>query len=360
MNKTRCLDDIRYLRRFDRSNMLELLESFPGQCRSAKALGEMAIMPAPLKKFPFKNIVCTGLGGSAIGADIARSYLAGIIDLPIIVNRDYLLPAFVGPETLLVVSSYSGNTEETVSAYKDGRKKKVKAVAITSGGEIKKLACFYGDPIVMMPGGFPPRAALGYSFFSLLAVLSKLGITGNLSSGIDMAIASLEKMRSSHIGFSVKSGRNIAKRLAADLAGRLPVVYSAQAHFDAVATRWKGQLAENAKVISLANVFPEMNHNEIMGWENPREVLEKAVAVLLRDGLDHPRVARRMDITKKILIKEGFEVLEVRSHGADLLERIFSLIYIGDFVSYYLAILNREDPTSISRINYLKKELSGV
>lgn len=354
------LDDVEHLQKFDRSDMLDILGSFPGQCRSAKALGEMAFIPARFKRSQFKNIVCTGLGGSAIGADIARSCLADKMDLPMIVNRDYLLPNFVGPATLLVVSSYSGNTEETISAYKDGKAKKAKIIVITSGGRIKKLACRDGNPLVEIPGGFPPRTALGYSFFALVAVLSKLGIVKEMPSDIDKAIDSLEMLEKKCIGASVKSGCNMAKRLAIDLVGKLPVIYSAQAHTDAVATRWKGQLAENAKTLALTNVFPEMNHNEIMGWENPREVLKKTVVLLLRDQLDHPRVAKRMDITKKILSKDGVKVVEVKSSGRSLLERVFSLVYIGDFVSYYLAILNKEDPTSIARINYLKKELARI
>ncbi|MBP7056853.1 MAG: SIS domain-containing protein, partial [Candidatus Omnitrophica bacterium] len=151
MNRANILDDIRTIKRFDRSDMLDILTSFPGQCRSGAALGEMAFLPVTLKKIKFKNIVCTGLGGSAIGADIARSYLAGSLDLPIVVNRDYLLPEFVDSGTLLIVSSYSGNTEETISAYKDGRKRGARIVVITSGGRIKEMADRDGYPVSIIP-----------------------------------------------------------------------------------------------------------------------------------------------------------------------------------------------------------------
>lgn len=353
------LDDRRDLTRRDPSGMLDLIESFPGQCRSARAIGEMAVLPRSLRR-RYRTVICTGLGGSAIGADIARSYLASSAAVPILVNRDYLLPRSVNKETLLIVASYSGNTEETISAYKDGRAKKAAILTITSGGEIRKLAERDGNPVIVIPQGFPPRSALGYSFFPLLIALAKLGIAADPLRDIDRAIATLERLRDTAIGPAVPAARNAAKRIAMALAGRLPVIYSAASHCDAVATRWRGQLAENAKTLASTHVFPEMNHNEIMGWQHPGAVIRHAAVVMLRDAGDHPRVAARMAITRRILEKEGVPVLEAASAGTGLLERIFSLIYTGDFVSVYLAALNKVDPTSIDRINYLKKELAKL
>lgn len=351
-------DNPRALGVIDRSGMLGLLESFPGQCRSARALGEMICLPRSLNKINYKNIVCTGMGGSAIGADIARSYLADKADIPIFVNRDYLLPRFVGRDTLVVVSSYSGNTEETTSAYRDAMARRSKIVAITSGGEIKRNALRDGNPVVLIPQGFPPRAALGYSFFTILSVFSKLGVIKGPSENINKAILSLERLRDAKIGPSVRSGRNMAKRIAGEIVGKFPVIYSAASHIDAVATRWRGQFAENAKTISTTHLFPEMNHNEIMGYKFPRKLMKSFAVIMLKDSLDHPRVARRMDITAEILRAEKVKVIEVSSVGKAILERILSLVYIGDFVSYYLAILNGVDPTSIARIDYLKRELA--
>lgn len=353
------LDNPQALRRLDASGMLELVESFPGQCRSAIALGRMSVVPRSLKR-PYRHVVCTGLGGSAIGADIARSYLADGVRVPIFVNREYRLPRFAGKETLVITASYSGNTEETISAYKDARAKKATIVAITSGGELRKLADRDGHAVVAIPGGIPPRAALGYAFFPLLAVLSRTGIAGDLSAEVDRVPPALEALRDRKIGSAVRSGRNPAKAVAEKIAGRFPVIYSAQDHFDAVATRWRGQLAENAKTLSSTHVFPEMNHNEIMGWQYPREAVRRSAVIMLRDAGDHPRVAKRMDITKRMLRKDGIRVIQVRSEGKGLLERIFSLIYTGDFVSAYLAALNKVDPTSIEPINYLKKELARI
>lgn len=352
------LDNPTLLRKLDPSGMLAFLESFPGQCRAAYAIGEMAYLPKLYKKH-YENIICAGLGGSAIGADIARAYLADQVRIPIFVNRDYTLPLFAGKRTLLVVSSYSGNTEETKSAYKDALKRGSDIVVITSGGELKKLAYRNGNTVILIPHGFPPRTALGYSFFTMLSLFLKIGIMSDRSVDIKRAVSMMENLRDEKIGPKIKTDRNQAKRIALKLAGRLPVIYSASCHIDAVATRWRGQLAENAKTLSSTNVFPEMNHNEIMGWGNPRKLPAMASVVILRDIGDHPRVARRMDITRKILGSEGVNVIEVHSEGKTLLERMFSLIYIGDFVSFYLAILNKTDPTPIDRIDYLKKELAS-
>jgi glucose/mannose-6-phosphate isomerase len=336
------------IKRYDRSDMLSIIKSFHRQCAEAHDIGNAARLPQ-IQRRKFANVVCTGLGGSAIGADIARSYLAGHAALPIVVNRNYLLPAFTGPDTLVIASSYSGNTEETLSAYCDARSKGASIIAITSGGKLLKLARKDGNPCVVIPGGLPPRCALGYSFFPLLAVLSKAGICADMSPEAGLAIKSLDSF-------------NAASEEACAIAGKLyksfPVIYSCQDHIDSVAVRWRGQLAENSKTLSSHHVVPEMNHNEIVGWENPAKTLNSFTAVFLRDGADYERNALRMDITAKIISGAARDVIEVRSKGEGLLARIFSLVYVGDLVSYYLAILNKTDPTPVERITYLKKRLS--
>jgi glucose/mannose-6-phosphate isomerase len=336
------------VKRYDRSGMLRIIESFREQCLSARRIGKAVSLPQAYRR-RFSGVVCTGLGGSAIGADIARSYLAGEAKSPIMVNRNYLLPGFVGQDTLVVASSYSGNTEETLSAYYDAKSKGAPVVAITSGGKLRSLAEKAGDLCIVVPGGLPPRCALGYSFFPLLALLSKAGIVSDKSREEDEAIRSL--------GDAAKAGKE-AKAIAGRLYNSYPVIYSCQDHIDSVALRWRGQMAENAKTLSSHNVIPEMDHNEIVGWEHPAKALKCFTAVLLRDDGDHARNALRMDITAGILSGIAKDVIEVRSRGKGLLSRIFSLIYRGDLVSYYLAIMNRADPTPVARIDYLKKELA--
>ena len=350
------LDSPAAIKKYDASGMIGLVESFPGQCRDAKAIG-LKFQPSDSYKSRYENIVCTGLGGSAIGADIARSYVADEAELPMIVNRNYTMPGFVGARSLVITSSYSGNTEETLSAYNDAKARGARIIAITSGGRLGELAKRDGFPVVAIPGGLPPRCALGYSFFPLLIALSKLGIIKDRSADIDEAIKVMEGLKDGKLGSKVKGRNNIAKEIAKGIYGKYPIIYGSQDRVDAVVTRWRGQLAENSKTISSSHLFPEMNHNEIVGWANPEKLLKDLAVIMLRDRDDHPRIARRIDITEKIIKDAGVKVIEAVSVGSGLLARIFSLVYTGDFVSYYLAILNKEDPTPVDRITYLKESL---
>ncbi len=355
MKKT-ILNNLMEINRYDRSDMLGRIESFPAQCREAAKIGRDFKAPAG---FPagYSNIVCAGVGGSAIGADIIRSYISDEARAPLIVNRNYLLPKFVSDKSLVIASSYSGNTEETLSAYDDAKAKGAQVVAITSGGKLEALARKDGFPVIQIPGGLPPRCALGYSFFPALELLSSLGFIGKKAGEIGEAIETMGRLKEEKLGHVIISGKNPAKTIAESIHQKYPIVYVSQ-HIDCVATRWRGQLAENAKTLSSTHLFPEMNHNEIVGWENPKRLLKDLVAIILRDAGDSPRIMKRMDITRKIISKKKVKVIEVNSTGRGLLARIFSLIYIGDFVSFYLAMLNGCDPTPVARIDYLKKELA--
>ena len=351
------LDDLKGLEKYDRTKMLDLITAFPEQIRDAKCIGSGYEAQPELKR-SYKNMVIAGVGGSAIGADLVRSYVLKESKNPIIVNRNYTRPGCVGDESLVVASSYSGNTEETLSAYDDAKAKSAKIIAITSGGELEKKARSDGFGVMIVPKGMPPRAALGYSFFPLLILLSKLGLLiGQKDKEIDETIQNLRELNDKKIGQAVPSGKNIAKRIAAELYGKFPIIYGGQDNIDSIVTRWRGQLAENAKTLSSSQLFPEMNHNEIVGWENPKSMLKSLAVVMLRDKDDHPRNSKRMDITKTIIEKEGVKVIEVSSIGGGLLSRIFSLIYMGDFVSFYLAMLNKRDPTPVERVTYLKNKL---
>ncbi len=342
--------------RIDRENMLDLLRGFPGQCEDARRRGGGFRLPAGYRKV--KKVLFTGLGGSAIGADLVKTYLAGTAAFPIIVNRDYRLPALVDGETLVVVSSYSGNTEETLSAYDCARRSKAKIVVVTSGGELRRRSARDRNPCLVIPAGYPPRCALGYSFFSGLLILEKLGLIPSQAAAAADAIRTLKIIRDRVAGPEVGRPGNAARKLARRLADSLPVIYAAESNFAAVATRWRSQLAENSKTLASSHLFPELDHNEIVGWEFPRRLLKRCVVIILRDRGDHGRVRKRMDITAAVIRREAKAVLEVWSRGRTLLARMFSLIYLGDFVSFYLAVINRRDPTPVERIAYLKKKLA--
>ncbi len=343
------------IQRYDTSNMRELLREFPTQVGDAVRIGVRT--PVRLNRAAIRNIVVTGLGGSAIGGDLLRSYLADRLSVPFVVNRHYMLPEFVDEKSLVVVSSYSGNTEETIGAHADAVKRRAQVVCISSNGETERLARKHRQPLVTIPGGLPPRAALGYSFFPLLVTLAKTKLIGSQDNDIRETIALLQKK--SRVYDSAAEG-NPAVRIARKLHAKLPIVYSAADRFDSVNLRWRGQLAENAKVLAFGHVVPEMNHNELVGWNILKPVMKKMAVIFLRDRGDHKRVALRMDITRDLVRPHAAEVIEVQSEGRSLLARMFSLIYLGDWVSFYLAILNRVDPTPVKVIDYLKRELGKV
>ena len=351
------LDSFKRIEKCDESSMLELIESFPQQCQDAKCIGDGFELPQGFKR-SYRNIVCTGLGGSAIGSDLVRSYITEDAQVPVSVNRNYTLPNFVNEDTLVIVSSYSGNTEETLSAYREAVSRGSNIIVITSGGKLEKAAKKDDLPCLTVPEGFPPRCALGYSFFPLLTVLAKIGIIRDQAGSIDGTIRNLRKLKDAKLGYKVPHKDNPAKKMAAEIFGKFPVIYGSSDHIDAVVTRWRGQLAENSKTLSSGHLFPEMNHNEIVGWENPKKVLKECVAIILRDAADHPRISKRMDVTRNLLKRDKVKVLEVSSSGLELLARIFSLVYIGDFVSFYLAILNGIDPTPVEKITMIKRELA--
>ncbi len=350
---------IESIRSLDKSNMLNLLLDFPQQLLDAAKIGNSTTFLKDSMK-GFNDIVFSGVGGSAIGADLIRSYLGEECKVPIIVNRDYSLPTFVDNDTLLIISSYSGNTEETLSAYGEGVRRGSRIVAITSNGELKRLAEKDGFLCITVPQGLPPRCALGYSSIPIIILFSKLGLISNKSNEIEETARVLNRLNKTTLSPQVGEDRNIAKKIASLLFDKYAVIYGANRHTDVVATRWRGQLAENAKTISSSHLFPEMNHNEIVGWRNPRDLMEDLVAIILKDSGDHPRTKKRMEITKLLIEKEGVKVIEVCSQEKRLLARIFSLIYIGDFVSFYLAILNNVDPTPVDVVQYLKKELAKL
>lgn len=338
---------------YDRSDFRRLLIGFPQQIDEAVRIAGR-VRP-PCRGSAINAIIVTGLGGSAIGGDLLRSYLSGDLKVPLIVNRSYELPAFVGRRTLVIVSSYSGGTEETISAHAEAAKRRAHVLCVTSGGETARLARKFGHSLITIPRGLPPRAALGYSFFTALTALSGMALIPSKKRDIGETIALL---RRSAKRFSSLRGDNPALALAKRLYARLPIVYSAGDRFDAVNVRWRGQFAENAKVLSFGHVLPEMNHNELVGWKMLRRIMEDMIVVILRDKGDHPRVRRRMDITRSIVDQYASAVVEVRSEGKSLLARTFSLVYLGDWASYYLAMLNGIDPTPVSIIDYLKHVLS--
>lgn len=348
------LDDRGAMLACDRGGMHRHLEAFPHQLREALEIGREA--PVTVSASGVRSVVVAGMGGSAIGADIAAGHLAGTLGVPFLVVRNYDLPAFVGPDTIVVAASYSGNTEETLAAYHAARTRGARIVCITTGGELGGLAAAAGHDLVRIPAGLPPRAALGYSLVPLLVLLGRLGIAPDPEDDVGDAMA-VSREAVSMYGLGAASDENPAKTLAAWLSEGLPVVYGTP-RTAAVATRWCGQLGENAKTVAHRHELPEMNHNEIVGWSGERPLAGCARVVFLHDVDDHPRNELRIGVTRREVEAAGAAARDVRGFGRLGLGRLMSLIMLGDFVSFYLAVLRGVDPTPVEPIVRLKKALA--
>lgn len=349
----RLLDDPHVLSRRDPKGMYTLTLGFPDQCRSALGIAGEAELPSDGSGL--RQVVLTGLGGSAAGGDFARALFEAEGTIPFAVNRDYTLPSYVGTDTLVFATSYSGNTEETLAAYADARRRGARIIAVSSGGELRRLAERDGVPTVGIPAGQPPRTAMGFMLVPVLVASARLG----LLRGQDIAGAAMH-VEQSLASWRTESGSvaNEAKRLAAALHGALGVLYGLGNWQAVVAMRWKGQINENAKQHIFAHALPEMNHNEILGWEGADRVgVTRWVTVLLEDGSESDRMKLRADATLD-LVRKGSEVLRVRASGPTLVARMLSLAMLGDFVSLYLAALNRVDPYTIASIDLIKQRLA--
>lgn len=305
----------------------------------------------------YRNIVVTGLGGSAIGGDILRTYSLSRAQIPVLVNRDYDMPGFVNSDSLVMAVSYSGNTEETLSAYRQAIQKGAAVIAITSGGQLAAMAEADETAVVKIPGGLSPRAATGYLFAPLALVLEALGIVEGASPELEETSRILLDIRGcNHPGVDVPV--NLAKAIAIELKGSLPIIWGSSARSEIAAMRWKTQINENAKAPAFYNIFPELNHNEIVGMEVPAGLLQQFVVIILRDSEDHPRVQKRIQITKTIIKDKIKKIIEINSKGESFLARFYSLAYIGDYASYYLALEYGINPTPVETIDYLKSELA--
>tara|TARA_Y100000310_G_C20651322_1_gene799583 strand:+ start:49 stop:1032 length:984 start_codon:yes stop_codon:yes gene_type:complete len=320
----------------DSQNMLEVIKGFPKQCKEALSLPKGSSIPGEVK-----NIVVTGMGGSAVGGDLLKIYMRDS-KIPVHVNRDYKVPKFVNEESLVFVVSYSGNTEETLSAYFDAFEKRAKIVGITSGGKLADEC----DNTIKIPSGLQPRASLGYLFFPMLGILHNSNVVRVKNEDLNEMFDILSKVED----FNEK-GEVLSKKLR----GKIPVVYASE-RLGATAMRWKTQINENAKMPAFYNVFSEMNHNEIAGYQG---MDGKFAAVLIRDKKDNERIKKRMDICKSIM-EERMNVEEVHTQGNSLLARMFSTIYLGDFTSYYMALWNRVDPSPVDIIEGMKEKLGNM
>jgi len=325
--------------------MQAYIEKFPSDMEDAFDMGSKAIKSFQIKSI--ENVLIVGLGGSGIGGRICQNLVFDSCSAPITLINSYNIPSWVSSTTLLIAVSYSGNTEETVNAYKQGRDKGCQLVCITSGGSLAEMARSDRANLIEIPGGQPPRTSYGYNASQLFFILEAYGLLNeNYSDNLKDVAEGLIRQRD-----AIKSK---AKDVAKSLSGKLPVIY-APTNLEGVAIRLRQQINENAKMLCWHHVLPEMNHNELVGWANDHENI--AVVFLHSDG-DHPKVETRRQLTRDILKGKTNTLIELKAIGSSSLEQAYYLIHLGDWISLYLAELENADPIEIDVIDYLKSELA--
>ena len=350
------LDDWTLFHEIDPDDMLDRIAELPQQCRDAWANVQSLELPTGYRQV--SKIVILGLGGSAIGGDLLRALAEPECRLPIVINRDYSVPVFVNAETLVIASSYSGNTEETLSAFEEAGKRGAALLAITTDGKLARRAREWGVPLLTFDYKSQPRAALGYSLVSLVGIVQKLGMIADKEADLEEAIAVMEALQE-EIKETVPVIENPAKQLARRLYGHLPVVYGA-GYLAEVAHRWKTQFNENSKAWSFFESLPELNHNAVVGYQFPGELAQKVVVAMLTSLLDHPRHKVRFQVTQEILARQGVAWEKIEARGESPLAQMLWAIHFGDYVSYYLAMLYGVDPSPVKTIGYLKERLAQL
>jgi glucose/mannose-6-phosphate isomerase len=348
------LDDVPAVRAVDAGDMLGAIGALGSHCRDAYAAGRGSAGLPDLADV--QAVVVCGMGGSAVAGDVLRSVFRGRLGVPVEVNRSAEVPEHAGVHTLVLASSYSGNTSETLTAFRAATHRGCRAIAVTSGGVLAAEAVERGVPVVGVPGGFQPRAALGWLAFAMLGALEAAGLLPALADDVDEA-ADLADQRASACRADVPTADNPAKRLALDLGDRVPVVWGAEGIGAVAAARWKTQFNENGKVPAWWSSMSELDHNEVVGWTEPYG-RDHAVIALRHDGED-PETVERFPLSLRIAEDAGVTVEEVRTHARTQLGRLLDLISRGDHVSAYVGIRRGIDPTPVEVIQRLKAALAG-
>jgi glucose/mannose-6-phosphate isomerase len=324
--------------------MIEIIDDLPQQIEEAIDLG----LAADFEFKGIKNVCIGGMGGSSIGGELLKALSEKYSKVPFSVVRDYELPRFVGSKTLMIVVSYSGNTEETLSLM-DQVGSKAKILCVTSNGIVEDRAKEENLPLISIPKGYPPRGAIAFLFFPVLEVLRKSGIISLKKQDIDETINILAE--------NSETAKAWSEEISGKLKEKLPFVYSLY-DFSVIARRWCTQINENSKSLAHFAVFSELNHNEIVGWENPKEILKRIFIFILRDREESDQMKKRIEITTELIEDVAGEIMDVYAEGKSRLAKMFSLIQKGDYLSFYLARNYKVDPLPVKRIQELKRRLA--
>jgi glucose/mannose-6-phosphate isomerase len=326
--------------------MDKLIAQFPEQILEALSIGENSVINKHSAEI--KNILVSGLGGSGIGGTIVQELVSNSLKIPFSVSKKYTLPSYINENSLVIISSYSGNTEETVEALQIAISKNAKIVGITSGGKIADICKQNNIDLILLPAGKPsPRACLGYSLIQQFYIIHKLGFINDSFKNDLISAKSLIENEEKFI-------HEFAKDLAQKLYDKTPIIYSAD-HQEGVAIRWRQQINENAKMLCWHHAIPEMNHNELVGWRTEDSNLS---VIILRNSNDYNKIQKRIEINKQIFTKYTPNIYEIWSKGNNPIEQSIYLINLGDWLSFYLSEKRNFNAIEIDVINYLKASLA--
>ncbi len=341
------LDDAQYVQNLDRSNALGVIAGQTGQLKQTYEF------TAP-KIDKIENIVVAGMGGSALGAEFLRSYAGDKLPVPLVIVRDYELPKFVGPNTLVICSSYSGNTEETLAALESAKTAGAVIAIQCAGGKLKEAALAEGYPYLELPSGFQPRMAVLYQVKALAMLLESVGVLKGVSAELEAAADWVMH----HLGrwtADVPTADNLAKQIAEHINGKAAVIYGGPT-LALPTMKWKIDLNENAKSAAFYYLLPEFSHNEFQGWLNaPKEAL---AVIELQSNLDVPHINKRFEVSNRLLSGKMPKPTIVEVQGETKLEQMIWSVMLGGFVSAYVAFLHNTDPSPVDLVERLKKELA--
>lgn len=350
------LNDRDLFARLDKQDMLREIDGLPDQLQNAWSLAQGQPLP---DWSGIRQVLIGGMGGSAIGGDLLATYAAPLCRVPVAVNRNYGLPAWArGEETLVIASSHSGNTEETLDTFEQALENGCRCLAVTRGGRLAEAAEAAGVPTWRFEHAGQPRAAVGYSFGLLLGLLARLGLLPDPAEELQGAIQAMRAQQVS-IGAEVPDDLNPAKRMAGQLYGRYVVVFGADI-LEPVARRWKGQISEVAKAAAAFEALPEADHNTLAGVNNPDEILPRVMMLFLRAASYHPRNRLRTQLTKQGFMLEGIGTDFIEAVGETRLAQQWTALHFGDYSAYYLAMAYGEDPTPVEAIESLKSEMKSA
>lgn len=354
------LDNPSVIRDIDKKNMLQFIERTAEFLRDATSRAEALQIPVKTKVLGRtityqrpKNVIVVGMGGSAISGDLLKGWLFDKASVPVETCRDFILPAYADHESLVVAVSYSGDTEETLSAFLQAVERGCIPISLSSGGRLQKIAQRLKTPHIQIPADFPaPRSAIAYLLMPLVVLMKKLRIVTEVEPEITETFRIAERV-SQENGVATSSTTNKAKKIASEICNTVPVVYGFR-QYSSVARRLKCQFNENSKMPSRFDSFTELDHNEVVGWEAPMSLTKNFSIIIIRDREEPPQITQRIELTKQIVSPRVHKVIEIESVGQRRLAKMLSTIQIGDFASAYLALLKGIDPTPTETLAHIK------